>query len=148
MENKETGIDASFIPRILAFFCSWCSYTGSDGAGTARLKMPPTTTLIRTMCSGRIDPYFLIVAFFRGADGVWVSGCHPGDCHYNKGNYFTRRRYAFLTTMFDSLGLETKRLLLSWISASEGHKFQHMTTEFTNRIQELGPNKARTSVFL
>lgn len=137
-----------FRPRIIAFLCNWCSYTGADLAGVSRLQMPPHFRVIRVMCSSRVDPVFLIQAYLGGADGILVEGCHPGDCHYEKGNYHARRRFAVTRKVFEELGLETRRLRLSWVSASEGPRFQQVITDFTEMIRELGPNPARTEVFL
>ena len=137
----------SFEPRIVAFLCNWCSYAGANLAGTSRLEMPPNFQVIRVMCSSRVDPMFLIRAFLRGADGVLVAGCHPGDCHYKDGNYFTRRRYVVLRKMMDELGLESDRFRLSWVSAAEGQKFRQVVTQFTEDIRKLGPNRTRTEAF-
>ena len=108
-----------FEPRIVGFLCNWCSYAGADLAGTSRLKYPPSILPIRVMCSSRVDPLFVLTAYFKGADGVLIAGCHPGDCHYQEGNYYTRRRFAVLKKVVENLGLESERLRLSWISASE-----------------------------
>ncbi len=131
---------SEFEPRIIGFLCNWCSYAGADLAGTSRLEMPPNLIPIRVMCSSRVDPEMVTDAFLRGADGVLIAGCHPGDCHYDKGNYFARRRFAVLKTVVESLGLEADRLRLSWISASEGIRFKQVVEEFTDKIRELGPN--------
>jgi len=114
MEEKEK----EFLPRIIGFLCKWCSYAGADLAGVSRLKMPATLIPIRVMCSSRVDPLFILAALLKGADAVLVAGCHPGDCHYQTGNYYTRRRIALLEKIFDQLGLETDRLRLAWISAA------------------------------
>lgn len=137
-----------FEPRIVGFLCNWCSYAGADLAGTSRLEMAPNLVPIKVMCSSRVDPEMVTDAFLRGADGVLIAGCHPGDCHYDKGNYFARRRFAVLKKVVESLGLEAERLRLSWISASEGAKFQQVVTEFTEKIRELGPNPARKETLL
>jgi len=142
MEQEE------FTPRILAFCCNWCSYTGADLAGTSRIQMPPTLRIIRVMCSSRVDPLFIVKAYLRGADGVLIAGCHPGDCHYNKGNYFARRRIALMKKVLEEVGLDTDRVMLSWISASEGQKYADVTCDFTEKITEMGPNPARKEVFL
>ncbi len=134
-------------PRILAFLCNWCSYAGADLAGVGRLQLPPTFRVIRVMCSGRVDPLFVLRAYLRGADGVLVGGCHPGDCHYQRGNYFARRRFAVVKKMLEELGLEPERLRLSWVSASEGQRFRQVITEFTNQLRRLGPSAARKKVF-
>lgn len=137
-----------FNPRIVGFLCHWCSYGGADLAGTSKLKMPSSLTPIRVMCSSRVDPVLVVTAFLRGADGVLIAGCHPGDCHYEKGNYYARRRFALTLRVFETLGLESERLKLSWISAAEGQRFADVVTEFTQHIQEMGPNpvKGKTSL--
>lgn len=140
--------DEEFNPRILAFLCNWCSYAGADLAGTSRLQMPPTWRNIRVMCSSRVDPLFILKGFLKGADGVAVAGCHPGDCHYTRGNYFTRRRMALLEKELETLGMEKDRVILYWISASEGQKYAEATREFTDKIKEMGPNEAKKKVFL
>ena len=137
-----------FMPRILAFLCNWCSYAGADLAGTSRLKYPPSILPIRVMCSSRVDPIFIIKAYLGGVDGVLVAGCHPGDCHYEKGNYYTRRRFAVLKKIFEELGLESERLRLSWISASEGQRFSDVVNDFTEKIKKLGPNPMRMKTSL
>jgi len=137
-----------FMPRILAFLCNWCSYAGADLAGTSRLKYPPSILPIRVMCSSRVDPIFIIKAYLGGVDGVLVAGCHPGDCHYEKGNYYTRRRFAVLKKIFEELGLESERLRLSWISASEGPKYAKVATEFTEKIKKMGRNPVKNEIFL
>ena len=128
-----------FKPKILVFCCNWCSYAGADLAGTSRLKIKPNFRVIRTMCSGRLEPSFIFHAFARKADGVMIAGCHPGDCHYNSGNYKTRRRIMLLKNMLPQLGVEPERLRLEWISASEGTKFQSTVNGFIDEITELGP---------
>jgi F420-non-reducing hydrogenase iron-sulfur subunit len=137
-----------FQPTIIGFLCTWCSYTGADLAGTARMKIPVSIRVIRVMCSGRIDPLFVIKALLKGADGVMMLGCHPGDCHYQKGNYNTRRRYITLKSILKTLGLEDERLVLWWVSASEASKYAQVTKEFTHQIQELGPNPFSQEVFI
>jgi len=136
------------MPKILAFLCNWCSYAGADLAGTSRIKYPPSIMPLRVMCSSRVDPLFIIKAYLGGADGVLVAGCHPGDCHYEKGNYYTRRRFAMLKKIFDELGLESDRLLLSWVSASEGHKYANVARDFTEKIKKSGKNPAKKKIFL
>jgi F420-non-reducing hydrogenase iron-sulfur subunit len=131
---------SEFKPNIIAFLCNWCSYTGADLAGTSRFKIPDSIKVVRVMCSSRVDPVFVIKALQEGADGVLIGGCHPGDCHYQKGNYYTRRRIAMLKTVLGSLGLEPERVRLEWISASEGARFSQVTNEFTERIKNLGPS--------
>jgi F420-non-reducing hydrogenase iron-sulfur subunit len=130
-----------FEPKIVAFLCNWCSYTGADLAGTSRVKYPPNVRTIRVMCSGRVDPSFVLKAFAAGADGVLVAGCHPGDCHYNEGNYKTMRRMAMLKKVLKDFGVEEGRFRLEWVSASEGPHFAHLIREMTEQVRELGPFK-------
>ena len=137
-----------FKPKIVGFLCNWCSYAGADLAGVSRLQMPPSLRTIRVMCSSRVDPLYIINALLAGADGVLVAGCHPGDCHYSKGNYYARRRFAMLKTLLENLGLEPERVRLSWISASESPKFQQVVREFTDQIKKLGRNKSGEKVFI
>lgn len=127
-------------PKILAFCCNWCSYAGADLAGVSRRQMPPNFLVIRTMCSARVDPEFILDAYAKGADGVLVLGCHPADCHYIGGNYRTRRRMALLEIVLQQYGLNPDRLKVEWVSASEGEKFQTTIVDFTERITELGPS--------
>ena len=127
-------------PRIIAFCCNWCSYAGADLAGVSRLQMPANFLVIRTMCSARVDPEFVLRAFAKGADGVLVLGCHPADCHYIGGNYRTRRRIALLKMLLEQYGINPERLHLEWVSASEGVKFQKTIKDFTEEIREMGPN--------
>ena len=135
MSNNDT-----FEPRIIAFLCNWCTYTGADLAGTSRLQYPPNVRVIRTMCSGAVDPVYVLKPLLDGADGVLIGGCHPGDCHYQTGNYKTRRRYVALREILKSTGLDDRRVWLQWISASEGTKFAETITEMVTAIKELGPN--------
>jgi len=130
---------SNFEPKVLVFCCNWCSYAGADLAGTSRLKIKPNFRVIRTMCSGRLDPSFVFHAFARGADGVLVAGCHPGDCHYSSGNYKARRRVSLLQNVLPQLGIEPERLKLEWISASEGNKFRDTVNGFIDQITRLGP---------
>jgi F420-non-reducing hydrogenase iron-sulfur subunit len=139
---------AEFNPRIVGFLCNWCSYAGADLAGTSRMTMPPTLVPVKVMCSGRVDPEMVTDAFLRGADGVLIAGCHPGDCHYEKGNYYARRRFAVLKTVVESLGLEAERLRLSWVSASEGDRFRQVVEEFTETVRKLGPNPTARETLL
>ena len=147
MENNMKK-EEEFMPKILAFLCNWCSYAGADLAGTSRIKYPPSILPIRVMCSSRVDPLFIIRAYLGGMDGVLIAGCHPGDCHYEKGNYYTRRRFAMLKKIFDELGLESDRLILSWISASEGTKYAKVATEFTEKIKKSGESSLKNKIFL
>lgn len=129
----------SFEPRIVAFLCNWCSYTGADLAGTSRIKYAHNVRVIRVMCSGRVDPTFVIKSFREGADAVLICGCHPGDCHYHEGNYKCLRRYHLLKRYITQMGINEERLHLEWISASEGKQFAELVNTFTERIKELGP---------
>ncbi|MEA3347058.1 MAG: hydrogenase iron-sulfur subunit [Candidatus Auribacterota bacterium] len=137
-----------FEPRMVGFLCHWCSYHAADLAGTSRMKYQPNIKSVKVMCSSRVDPMFVIKAFMLGADGVMVAGCHPGDCHYQEGNYHARRRFAVINKIFEKLGLETERLKLAWISASEGQKFAKITDDFVNDVKKIGPNKTTQEVFL
>ena len=128
----------NFEPRIVAFCCNWCSYAGADLAGTSRMQYSPNMRVIRVMCSGRVNPLFVIKALSIGADGVLVLGCHPGDCHYIEGNYKTMRRIPLLKKMMKQLGIEEERVRLEWVSASEGAKFAEVTNDFTQTIRNLG----------
>lgn len=123
----------------MAFVCNWCTYIAADAAGTARARYSPNVKLIKTMCSGRVDPQFVLAAFDKGADGVMVCGCHPGDCHYNEGNYKTLRRHHLLHKTLLQLGVESERLRLEWISASEPEKFRRCVEEMTEEVRQLGP---------
>jgi len=129
----------NFEPKIAVFCCNWCTYAGADLAGTSRMKYAPNVRLIRVMCSGRIDPYFVVKAIREGADGVLVAGCHPGDCHYINGNHKTRRRFPALKRVLEQLGIEPERVRLEWISASEGDVFVKVANEMTETIRRLGP---------
>ncbi len=128
-------------PRIIAFLCNWCSYAGADLAGIGRLQYPPTVRMIRVPCSGRINPYFIIKSLQHGVDGVLVSGCHPGDCHYISGNLVARRRFAILKRILEFAGVEKGRVQFTWISAAEGERFSQVIKEVTEEIKALGPNK-------
>jgi F420-non-reducing hydrogenase iron-sulfur subunit len=137
--------NATFDPRILVFTCNWCSYAGADLAGTSRLQYPPNARIIRTMCSGRIEPVFVLEALRDGADGVIVTGCHPGDCHYVKGNFRAEKRFNFLKMALKLIGVEEDRVRLAWISAGEGEKFSLLIRDMTDKIRELGPNPFKSS---
>jgi F420-non-reducing hydrogenase iron-sulfur subunit len=132
-------------PRLLGFLCRWCSYAGADLAGTSRKKYPANIRTIRVPCSGRVDPLFILKALRLGFDGVLVSGCHPGDCHYQTGNYFARRRIAITKKFLEYLGVNPQRLQASWVSASEGGKFAELVTEMTQELEKLGPNRLFTN---
>ena len=131
--------DKPWEPRIVAFFCNWCTYTAADLAGTSRIKYAPNVRVVRVMCSGRVDPQFVLDAFASGADGVLIGGCHPGDCHYQNGNMKTLRRVPLLRRMLGDLGLEPERLRLEWVSASEGERYKTVINEFVEQIRKLGP---------
>jgi len=124
---------------MVAFVCNWCTYTGADLAGTSRLTMAPNVRIVRLPCSGRIDPLMVLKAFERGADGVIVSGCHPGDCHYTSGNLHARRRFALFHDLLQFLGFDEDRLTFSWVSASEGLKWRETVDGAVERVRELGP---------
>jgi len=128
-----------FEPKIVGFCCNWCSYRGADMAGTARMKSAPNVRIVRVMCSGRVDPIFVLKAFKEGADGVLILGCHPGDCHYAEGNYKAARRVPLLKKMLEQLGIEDERVRLDWVSASEGNRFTKIVNEITAKVKELGP---------
>lgn len=127
-----------FEPRLIGFLCNWCSYTGADMAGTSRLTYSPNLTIIRVMCSGRVDPSFVLRAFQQGADGVLICGCHPGDCHYEEGNYKTLRRSILLKMLMEQLGIHQARVRLEWVSASEGEKFARVVDEMVEEVRALG----------
>ncbi len=145
MENKEKS-NGNWSPKIVAFFCNWCTYTASDLAGVSRLKYQPSTRIIRVMCSGRIDPQFVLEAFAKGADGVLIGGCHPLDCHYSEGNYKCQKRYFLLQNVLTQMGIDNKRLRLEWISASEGKKLQEVVNEMTETLVKLGPSTIKHNI--
>ena len=134
--------NSDFEPKIVGFCCNWCSYRGADMAGTARVKSAPNVRIVRVMCSGRVDPVFVLKAFEQGADGVLILGCHPGDCHYVEGNYKTARRIPMLKKMLEQLGIEDERVRLDWVSAAEGARFASIVNEMTAKVKELGPFRA------
>ncbi|MCR4394010.1 MAG: hydrogenase iron-sulfur subunit [Dehalococcoidales bacterium] len=134
----------SWEPRIVGFLCNWCSYRGADLAGTARLKYAPNVRIIRVMCSARVEPAFILKAFQAGADGVLVLGCHPGDCHYQEGNYKTLRRIPLLKKLLSQMGIEPERVRLDWVSASEGERFARIVNEITESVRSLGPLKLKS----
>ncbi len=131
--------EKNYEPRIVAFFCNWCTYTAADLAGVSRLKYAPNVKVIRIMCSGRVDPQFILQAFSSGADGVLIGGCHPGDCHYSEGNYKMLRRFRLLKRMLHSLGIDDERFRLEWISASEGEKVKTVINDMVEKLKVLGP---------
>jgi len=131
---------SEFEPKIIGFLCNWCSYAGADLAGVSRLQYPSNIRVVRVMCSGRIDPVIPIEVFAKGADGVIILGCHPGDCHYSEGNLYEERKIKMLKKLLALTGVGSDRLELEWVSASEGQRFAQMVTEFTNQIKKLGPS--------
>lgn len=133
------GEQPAWEPKIIAFLCNWCSYAGADLAGISRFQYPPNVRVIRVPCSGRVSPYFIIKSLQQGADGVLVSGCHPGDCHYLNGNYVARRRFAVLRKILQNIGLEKGRIHFSWVSAAEGERFSQIVTQVTEEVRSLGP---------
>jgi F420-non-reducing hydrogenase iron-sulfur subunit len=132
--------DNGFEPRIVAFCCNWCSYTGADLAGTSRIQYPANVRIIRVMCSGMVHPNLIIDALTKGADGVLVCGCHPGDCHYLEGNLRAQNRAEAIKLMMQDFGIEDDRFRLEWVSASEGPRFAAVVKEFTDKVRELGPS--------
>lgn len=129
----------AFEPKIVAFFCNWCTYLAADLAGTSRTKYAPNARVIRVMCSGRVDPQFVLDAFAKGADGVLIGGCHPGDCHYQEGNYKALRRFLLLRRLVKQMGIEEERLRLEWISAAEGDRVRAVINEMVEQLKQLGP---------
>ena len=137
--SELVNIGEKFEPRIVAFFCNWCTYLAADLAGTSRMKYAPNTRVIRVMCSGRVDPQFILEAFASGADGVLIGGCHPGDCHYQEGNYKALRRFYLLKKMIKEMGIEDERLRLEWISAAEGERVRTVVNDMVEKVRALGP---------
>jgi len=133
-----------FEPRIVGFLCNWCAYAGADLAGVSRIQYPPNIRVIRVMCSGRVDPVFILEAFKNGADGILVAGCHlPADCHYLAGNFKAQRRILLLKRLLKEFGIEPERLRLEWVSASEGDRFATVIKDMTEEIKKLGPSPLR-----
>jgi len=132
---------SEFQPKILAFLCNWCSYAGADLAGVSRIQYPPTTRVVRVPCSGRVNPFFLLKALQIGTDGVLVSGCHPGDCHYITGNYYARRRFTAFRDLMEFIGFPQERLNFAWCSAAEGQKFAEVVKTATDNVKSVGENK-------
>ncbi len=141
MTDTPNTNQSDFQPRIVAFLCNWCSYAGADLAGISRIQYPPSIRVVRVPCSGRVDPFFILKALQNGADGVLVSGCHPGDCHYLTGNYVARRRFAVLNDLLEMAGIEPGRVSFSWVSAAEGERFAAVVREVTDKVRSLGPNR-------
>ena len=138
-EAKAEAKKETWEPKIVAFLCNWCSYAGADLAGVSRLQYPPNIRIVRVPCSGRVNPLFIMRALRQGADGVLVSGCHPGDCHYLSGNYYARRKFTLLNSLLDYMGVEKGRVQFSWVSASESIKFAQVIKEVTESVKALGP---------
>ena len=134
---------AEFEPKIVGFVCNWCTYTGADLAGVSRFQYPSNFIPIRVMCTGAVDPMYVVKALLEGADGVLIGGCHPGDCHYQSGNYKARRRATVLKQLLKDIGVDDQRVWVRWISASEGKKFADTVIEMTSELKKLGPNKLR-----
>jgi len=140
-------MEEKFEPKIIAFLCKWCSSAGSDLAGVSRMKYPPNVVPITVMCSGSISPNYILSAFKDGADGVLVSGCHPGDCRYIKGNYYARRRITLVKELLEFIGIEPERFQMSWVSAAEGAKYTEIIKDFVKELEPLGPqNKLRSNL--
>jgi len=137
--SEEKQKAKKFEPKIMAFVCNWCTYAGADLAGTSRMEYRPNVRIIKLPCTGRIDPLFIIKAFENGADGVLVSGCHPGDCHYSAGNYHAKRRWIAFRSLMEFTGIDMRRLQFSWISASEALKWVDLINNVTDDIKALGP---------
>ena len=137
--------EKNFTPKIVGFLCNWCTYAAADLAGASKLEISSSLTVVRVMCSSRVDMNLVMTTFFNGADGILIAGCHPGDCHYGKGNYYTRRRFALLKTVLTTLHLEPERLQLSWVSAAEGNRYADVVNAFTAIIHKLGPNPLNDS---
>lgn len=131
----------SWEPRIIGFLCNWCAYAGADLAGTSRLAYPPHLRVIRVMCSGKVNPLWVLRCFQQGADGVFIGGCHPGECHYQEGNYYNRRRLKLIRNLLEYIGINPKRLQATWVSASEGQKFAKVVEDMVDEIRALGPMK-------
>ncbi len=144
--ESPAGSPKSFEPRIVAFFCNWCTYLAADLAGTSRMKYAPNMRVIRTMCSGRVDPQFILDAFARGADGVLIGGCHPGDCHYQEGNYKALRRVHLLKRLLKEMGIEEERFRLEWISAAEADRLKTVVNDMVEKVRALGPLRLEKNV--
>jgi F420-non-reducing hydrogenase iron-sulfur subunit len=140
-EKKPVETRTGFEPRIVGFLCNWCSYAGADKAGTAQTPYPPNVSVVRVMCSGRVEPEFVMQAFRQGADGVIILACHPGDCHYKEGNYRALQRYHLLLRLLEQLGIEKERFRMDYVSAGEGEKFVTVITSMVESIRQLGPRK-------
>ena len=139
--EQEKKVDEEWEPKIIAFLCNWCSYAGADLAGVSRIQYPPSIRVVRVPCSGRVNPYFIIRSLTDGWDGVVVSGCHPGDCHYISGNLVARRRFSILEELLEFFGIEPDRVHFMWASAAEGERFAVLIRKATAKVKKLGPNK-------
>ena len=139
--SAEPSTQTDWEPKVIAFLCNWCSYAGADLAGISRIQYPPNVRIVRVPCSGRVNPLYIIKSLQHGADGVLVSGCHPGDCHYISGNYYARRRFTILKDLLETVGIEPGRVNFSWVSAAEGEKFSRIVTEVIEKVKALGPAK-------
>lgn len=137
--SAEIELQEDWEPKIIAFLCTWCSYAGADLAGVSRIQYPANLRIVRVPCSGRVNPLYIIKSLQCGADGVLVSGCHPGDCHYISGNYYARRRFTLLRSLLESVGIESGRVNFSWVSAAEGEKFANVVKEVVGTVKALGP---------
>ena len=135
----ELNPHADWEPKVIAFLCNWCSYAGADLAGVSRIQYPPNVRIVRVPCSGRVNPIYIIKSLQAGADGVLVSGCHPGDCHYISGNQYARRRFALLKSLLEAIGMEPERVQFSWVSAAEGEKFSQVIADVVQGVRALGP---------
>jgi len=138
-KKTQTGNPQPWEPKIVAIFCNWCTYLAADLAGTSRMKYAPNVRVVRVMCSGRIDPQFVLEAFAKGADGVLIGGCHPGDCHYQEGNYKTMRRVSLLKRVLKEMGIEEDRFRLEWISAAEADRLRVTMNDMVEKVRALGP---------
>lgn len=138
-KTDKVSNQSTFEPKIVAFLCNWCSYAGADLAGVNRFQYPPNIRVIKVPCSGCINPLYIIKALYSGIDGVLVSGCHPGDCHYISGNFFARRKFALLKKFLEYIGIEPERVQFAWVSAAEGARFAKIVEKVTNDIKKLGP---------
>ncbi len=140
-QSEQSEDNKEWEPKIIAFLCNWCSYAGADLAGVSRIQYPSNIRIVRVPCSGRVNPFFIIKSLLRGWDGVVVSGCHPGDCHYVSGNLVARRRFAILQDLLNLFGIDPDRVTFMWSSASEGDRFAALIKKVTNNMKKLGPNK-------
>jgi len=136
---RKQAVTTDFEPKIVGFLCNWCSYAGADKAGTAQIPYPPNVDVIRVMCSGRVDPQFIMTAFAKGADGVLILACHPGDCHYKEGNYRAAQRQEILLPLLQQFGIEPERCRFDYVSAGEGDKFVTVITDMVATVKNLGP---------